>query len=163
MPSTTTTTTQAKALLLGAFTGARSATPLAVLALAHDRPGLGGDWRSWPVFRSPLGRGVLVATALGELVGDKLPITPSRLKGGSLLGRIAVGALAGVVISTTDGGRTPRLQAAVWGGVGALAGSVIGYAGRKALGWVSGLPDPVVALVEDAVAVAGATAVVTAD
>ncbi|WIB66814.1 MULTISPECIES: DUF4126 family protein [unclassified Curtobacterium] len=163
MPSTTTLSIPARALLLGVFTGARSATPLAVLALQHDRPSLQGAWQQWPVFRSPVGRGALVASAAGELVADKLPVTPSRLKPGALLGRVTAGAIAGLVIGSVGGSSVSRLQTAVLGGVGAVIGSYAGYLGRTALGWVSGLPDPVVALVEDAITVAGATAVVTAD
>lgn len=68
-----------RSAVLGAAAGARSVTPLAVLALR--RPG-------WV-------RTVTAVAALGELVADKLPQTPSRLAPAPLAGRMLLGALAG--------------------------------------------------------------------
>jgi len=92
------------AFLLGVLSGSRSATPLGVLALHHDRPEAQGAWCGWPVFRSRLGRGLLVAAMLGELVGDKLPMTPSRTTPGALSGRAVSGAVAGLAVATTTSG-----------------------------------------------------------
>jgi len=147
-----------RALLLGALGGARSMTPLAVLGAQHDRPELAGSWRGWPVFRAPLGRRLLVLAAAGELVGDKLPQTPSRLGAFPLAGRVGTGVVVGLALATTEGGDR-RVLLAVLGGVGALLGSWAGASGRSALGRATGLPDPVVALAEDAIAVGGSIAV----
>jgi uncharacterized membrane protein len=133
-----------EAALLGALSGSRSATPLAVLALHHDSAEARGSWQRWALFRSPVGRGVAVAAGAGELVGDKLPATPSRVGAGPLFGRATSGAVVG----------------AVAGALGALAGSWLFYVARKAVVEKTGLPDLVVALVEDAVAISGSVAVV---
>ena len=153
--------TLVRTLVLGILSGGRSATPLAVLALNHDRSSLKGSWQQWKVFSTPLGRGLLVTSAVGELIGDKLPKTPNRISPTGLVGRIGSGALAGAALGTT-GKRDLRIEGAILGGLGALVGSFVGWGARKLVGSV-GLPDPVVALAEDAATIAGSVKVVTAD
>ncbi|MFJ3379268.1 DUF4126 family protein [Curtobacterium sp. NPDC090217] len=153
--------TGTRALLLGILSGGRSATPLALLALNRDRKELTGAWQDWPMFRTQLGRGLLVAGAVGELVGDKLPKTPSRIAVAGLIGRAGSGALVGAAIATT-GKRDRRVEGAVLGAVGALIGSFAGYFLRKAIGTTTGLRDPLVALGEDAAVIAGSSKVITA-
>lgn len=145
------------AFLLGVLTGARSATPLGVLALHHDSEHAQGSWRDWPVLRSRAGRGLLVAAMLGELVGDKLPMTPSRTDPGALGGRAVSGAIAGLAVATTTTGPDRRGRSAVLGAVGALVGSVVLMRLRSTVARRTGLPDPVVALAEDALAIVGST------
>lgn len=70
----------ARAALLGAAAGARSATPLAALAQRTGNP--------WV-------RAAAAAGAAGELIADKLPGTPSRLRPAPLGGRLVLGGLAG--------------------------------------------------------------------
>jgi uncharacterized membrane protein len=148
-----------RAALLGVLSGSRSATPLAVLALNHDTPEARGRWQRWRLFRSPIGRGVLVAAGVGELVGDKLPATPSRVGAGPLFGRAVSGAVAGIAMAGTGRRGTP-VAAALAGASGALVGSWLFYRARKAVVEKTGVPDVVVALVEDAVAISGSIAVV---
>ncbi len=145
--------TLVRTLALGVLSGGRSSTPLAVLALNHDNESVKGDWQRWKAFSTPLGRGLLVASAIGELVGDKLPKTPNRIAPFGLLGRVATGAFAGAALGTT-GRRDLRLEGAILGGVGAIVGSFVGWAARKTLSG-AGLPDPVGALAEDAAVIAG--------
>lgn len=149
-----------RAGLLGVLSGARSMTPLAMLAVYRDLGSLDGAWRDWPVLRSPGGRAALVVAAVGELVGDKLPATPDRTKPLPLLGRIGTGAIAGAALGTLSGPGGWRRGAAL-GAVGGLVGS---YAGKylRAGGAATGLPDLVFALVEDAATIACAAAVVAA-
>ncbi|MEK6309800.1 MAG: DUF4126 family protein [Curtobacterium sp.] len=154
--------TLVRTLALGVLSGGRSATPLAVLALNHDNAKLSGAWQDWKVFATPLGRGLLVAGAVGELIGDKLPATPSRIGFPAILGRVASGALAGAALGTT-GRKNLVVEGAILGGVGAIVGSFVGWAARKAVGGVTHLPDPVVALAEDAAVIAGSVKAVTAD
>lgn len=148
-----------RAALLGALSGSRSATPLAVLAVNQGADEARGSWQHWRAFRSPVGRAVFVAAGLGELVGDKLPATPSRVAPGPLVGRVVSGAVAGVAMGGTGRGGRP-VAGAVAGALGALVGSWAFAGARKALVEKTGLPDVVVALAEDAVAVGGSVAVV---
>jgi uncharacterized membrane protein len=87
-----------------------------------------------------------VLMAAGEIAVDKLPITPSRLEPPGLIGRLASGAFAGVVVA----GRTGAA-------VGALAALTGSYAGARVRGLRPGFST---ALAEDAVAVGIALAAV---
>ncbi|HEX3213932.1 MAG TPA: hypothetical protein VH016_15280, partial [Actinomycetota bacterium] len=89
----------ARALLLGFVTGVRSQVPVALLAIESQRgrfdPGAGRLARR---FSSSEGvAGSLVAFA-GELVADKLPITPRRTTSGPFLQRLATGATIGAAV-----------------------------------------------------------------
>jgi uncharacterized membrane protein len=99
---------------------------------------------------------VVVASllAIGELVMDKLPSTPSRTSPGPLVARLVMGALCGAAIGvSTD---QSNLLCTVMGAVGALIGTFGGYQIRHRL--VAGLKvkDLVIALAEDVIAVGGA-------
>jgi uncharacterized membrane protein len=81
---------------------------------------------------------------VGELVGDKLPTTPSRIQQPQLTGRIAAGVLAGGLLARQHG-RSLVLPAIV-AGAAALAASYAGAAWRAK---APGIPP---ALGEDAAA-----------
>lgn len=127
--------TAQRALLLGFVTGLRSALALALLA-----------GRARPAVR----RGLLLAAG-GELVADKLPQTPNRIDPGPLGGRLVFGALAGGIVYRRAGRSVAT--GALLGAAGAAAGSYGGQAARAWLARATPLPDPVLALVEDAVAI----------
>jgi uncharacterized membrane protein len=117
--------------VIGAACGLRTFSGPAALAVHR---GLGG----------PRGRVAIVAVAVGELVGDKLPMTPARTSPPALAGRIVAGAFCG-----------QRVGGAAGAGVGAAAAVMSAFAGMRARGEVVRalkLPDPVVAVGEDAVA-----------
>ena len=92
-----------------------------------------------------------------ELIADKLPFTPSRLKAAPLISRIVSGAICGATIHGTT--KRPLAEGAVLGGLGALAGAITGYHVRKRLS--RDMPDLAVALLEDALAVGGSAVIVT--
>lgn len=119
------------AALLGAAGGLRAAMPWAALAL---RGRVGGGARRW----AP-------PAAAVELVLDKLPRTPSRTAPPGLAGRLVGGALVGGML----GGGSGAAIACAMGGASAFAGERT----RAALGRRTGLPDPLLAVAEDAVAV----------
>ena len=102
---------------------------------------------------------IFSASAVAELVADKLPRTPSRTAAGPLIGRIVLGGLAGacLAISATES----PLMGALLGGIGAVVGAFAGYEIRRRLVRALGAKDPVVAVVEDLVAVGLAYVVVT--
>lgn len=141
-----------RAALMGAVAGLRSQVPMALLARAVAQgevkapSGLFGT-----PLRSTRGRQILFVSAVGEAIGDKLPFAPSRLGRQPFLGRLGFGAISAAALAQTQG--TPVVQAALRGAAGAGMGSVAGYAFRIVAGRVTGLPDLVVALAEDAVAV----------
>lgn len=90
--------------------------------------------------------------APGEFIVDKLPRTPSRLAPGPLVGRALSGAGVAFVLCRRAG-QSPWLGMMLGAGA-ALAGAWGGYHARKALGQALHIPDAVVAMGEDALAVA---------
>ena len=143
--------TPALAVGIGAVAGMRALTAPAVLAWAAKR-------RWIRMGNSPFARIIsakaskrITHLAVSELIADKLPFTPSRLKAGPLASRIVSGAACGATIygvveqSLTEG--------AVLGGVGAIAGAFAGYYMRKRLS--RDVPDLGVAVLEDVLAVGG--------
>jgi uncharacterized membrane protein len=96
---------------------------------------------------------VLVAAAAGELVADKLPMTPSRLEPQGIIGRFVLGALAAGLFAQTR--QAPRLPAAAIGAASAIVAAKIGHDLRAQA--AKQVPDPAVAVVEDTVALSLAT------
>ena len=145
------------AFALGVLSGLRSMTPTAVTAWAAQL------W--WPAVRStgisimaaPLTAYIFTLFAAVELVFDKLPITPSRLEAGPLGARIVLGALAAATYSAAF--NAPIIFGAIAGAVGGVTGAYAGYHGRRYLTATKRLPDFLVALGEDAVAIVGALAI----
>ncbi len=96
--------------------------------------------------------------AVGELIGDKLPIPP-RIQVGPLSARIVFGAFCAAALSLAAG--ISVLFAAVLGGLGALAAAFAGYHARRGIvrgGYAKDLP---IALLEDLLAIGGALLVVS--
>ncbi len=147
----------AAALAIGFFGGLRALTPAAAAAWAVHLgwfvPAAALAWLG-----SPWTVGIVTLLALGELVGDKLPSTPARTAPPGLLARIATGALTGAAVASPSGA---TILGAIVGAVAGVVGCFAGYAARTRLGRAFGLPDLVVALLEDAVTIGGALWVVT--
>ncbi len=99
--------------------------------------------------------GPLFAVAAGELVGDKLPMTPSRLAPGPFVARLVSGGWCGGELAARADGA--RFIGIALGAAGAAAGSWLGYTVRAFLG-ERGLPPFALAVVEDAIAIAAARA-----
>lgn len=97
---------------------------------------------------------VLAGLAVGEVVADKLPNVPPRIAPGPLLGRAALGAVVGAVA----GGREQAIPGAAIGAGAAVLAAFAGWFLRSELSRARMLPDPALALVEDALAVVGARA-----
>jgi uncharacterized membrane protein len=96
---------------------------------------------------------VLSVLALGELVADKLPFTPSRTALLPLSFRVLSGAVCGAAVCISA--EHFIVLGTVLGALGAIAGSFSGYRIRHKLVKDRGLPDFAVAVMEDAIAVGG--------
>jgi uncharacterized membrane protein len=151
----------ARALLLGLVSGLRTQVPVAVLAIEAQQgrfdPGAGRLARR---FASPEGVLGAVVAAGGELVADKLPVTPDRTGAGPLFGRLAAGATVGAAVHYDAG--HPRALGALLGMAGAGLGAFGGGRVRDLLADRTGLPQPLLGAVEDLFAVGLAVAVVLA-
>ena len=143
-----TISTLASAATLGWVAGMRSMT---APALASDA--LTGA-HTFPArqLAHPLVRRGLAVAALGELVADKLPMTPSRTSPPALIGRLGSGVVVGAAIAAARG--DSRVVAALVGGAMAVASSFLMESLRAETGRHTETPDPVVAVGEDALAVA---------
>jgi uncharacterized membrane protein len=131
-----------RAALLGLATGGRSTSGLAALAVSNPSTSgvLGSRWT----------RRLASTAATGELVGDKLPQTPSRLQPEGLLPRLVLGAAAGAILSHREGGsRNRTLLAGLLGLLGAGGGSRLGVSWRQLASRRFGKDLPG-ALIEDA-------------
>lgn len=139
----------ARAAGLGLATGMRSLAPLAALSLAAYSG-------TFPLRRSPFN---LLATrpaaialtvmAAGELVADKLPMTPDRTDPLAWLARVGLGSLDGALVGV-QAGRGEAVYAAI-GGTAAAASTYLFHALRLEVD-SQGVPDPLAGAVEDLLA-----------
>jgi uncharacterized membrane protein len=139
------------AFAIGVVAGLRAMTAPAVVAWAahlgwihlQDSP-LRFMGSTWAVALFTLG-------AAAEFVTDQLPGTPARTTPGPLLARVVTGGLSGSCLAIAGG--QSLLAGAALGAIGGVAGAFLGYQARTRL--VQGLkvPDRVIAIPEDLVAV----------
>ena len=146
------------ALLIGIVAGMRAMTAPAAISWAA-RLGklslsvtwlafLGYAWTPW----------ILALLAAGELVTDQLPSTPSRTVPVQFGTRILMGAVCGAALTAGAGS---MLLGAIVGIAGAVAGTLGGRALRARMAAAFGRDRPA-ALLEDAIAIGAAFAVVLA-
>jgi uncharacterized membrane protein len=156
------TTAFVLALLIGVVSGLRSMMGLAAVSWAARLGWL--DLAQTPL--AFLGYAftpwILTVFALGELVVDKLPTTPSRKAPMGFGGRIVTGGLSGAAIGAASGAASGALLVGAIGGIiGAVIGTLGGAAFRSRLAAAFGRDLPA-ALIEDAVAICGASLAVLA-
>jgi uncharacterized membrane protein len=142
-----------RALGLGAISGLRSMSGPALLSRAAAKGNLSLDGTALSFLGSPRLSKTLLVMALGELVVDKLPATPSRTALPPLLGRAASGTLVGAALFASEGRRVAA--GAALGSSAAVAAAFAGERLRVLAGEKTGLPDPVVALAGDTIVLLG--------
>jgi uncharacterized membrane protein len=146
------------ALLIGVVAGLRTMMAPTVTAFGAHYGALavagtplafmGYTWTPW----------ILAVLALGELVTDQLPSTPSRKVPAQFSARILTGALSGATVAAPAGSLIGGIVAGI---IGAIIGTLGGAAFRARLATAFGKDRPA-AIIEDIVAIAGAVLVVTA-
>ncbi|MEO8081588.1 MAG: DUF4126 family protein [Caldimonas sp.] len=99
---------------------------------------------------------IFTVLALGELVGDQLPKTPSRKLPLPFGARVVSGALCGAALATSSGQLVAGLVAGI---AGAVLGTLGGAVARARLAQAFGRDLPA-GLVEDVVAIGGALHIV---
>ncbi len=140
-----------KALALGAISGLRSASGPAFVGRAANRGHMDLDGTPLAFFGSPRLSKALTLAQLGEIIGDKLPMTPSRTVWPPLLGRAVSGGLVGAAAFLSEGRHAAT--GAILGSSAAVAAAFAGENLRALAVEKSGLPNPGVAIVEDALVV----------
>lgn len=137
--------------LLGAATGMRTFTPMAVIcwfAYAGYVP-VDGTWAFWVA--KLVTAIIFTVLALAELVGDKLPKTPDRTSTGPLLARVIFGGLVGGIVAASLNGS--EVEGVILGVGGALVGAFGGHLIRREIVERSGSKDWPVAIAEDLVTI----------
>jgi uncharacterized membrane protein len=146
------------ALLMGVVAGLRTMTaPAAVSWAAHlGRLHLGTTWLAFLGYVwTPW---ILTLLAIGELIADQAPSTPSRTEPPGFGGRILTGALSGAAVATAGGTMIGGMLAGI---AGAVIGTLGGHAFRARLA-VAFRRDRPAAFIEDAIAIGGAWLIVMA-
>jgi uncharacterized membrane protein len=146
------------ALLIGIVAGLRAMTAPAAVSWAARLGWLNLAPTSLAFLGYAFTPWIFTALALGELVTDQLPTTPSRKVPVQFGTRILTGGLSGAAI----GGAHGQLVVGLIGGViGAVIGTLGGAAVRGRLAASFGQDRPA-ALIEDAVAIGGAFLIMSA-
>jgi uncharacterized membrane protein len=141
------------AFLIGVIAGLRSLTAPAAVSWAARLGWLHLD-NTWLAFLGFAATPYLISVlAIGELIADKLPKTPSRKSPPGFIARVATGALCGAALGASSASWVGGLVAGV---AGAIVGTLGGYEFRVRLVKATGGKDLPIALLEDAIAIGGA-------
>lgn len=149
--------TFALAIGMGAVAGLRPMTAYAVVALSLKRRWISRRSSPFGGIISANASKTLAKIAMSELIADKLPFTPSRLKVlkvlkvAPLASRVVSGVICGATIQSAR--ERPVATGAILGGLASIAAAFAGYRARRRLS--QDLPDLAVALMEDALALGG--------
>jgi len=149
----------ALSLAIGVVAGLRSLTAPAVVCWAAQWNWINLQSSSISFLASLRAAYIFSALALAELIADKLPFMTARTRPGGLLVRVVTGGLCGAAlcVSTSES----IILGAILGATGAVAGAFAGHKVRHRLVTKGNVPDLVVALIEDAVAIGGAFLIVS--
>ncbi len=140
------------AFLIGIIAGLRALTAPMVVSWAAGLGWLPLEGTPLSFFSHPATRYIFSFLALGEIVNDKLPKTPSRKVPPQFIARIVMGSLSGAAIGTS---KQSLLGGLIAGALGAVAGTLGGAEFRGRLVKAIGGKDLPIALLEDAIAVLG--------
>ncbi|MEO8523392.1 MAG: DUF4126 family protein [Caldimonas sp.] len=143
-------------LLIGVIAGLRAMTAPAAVAWAAYLGWLPLSGTPFAFLAHIAAPCVFTVLALGELVGDQLPKTPSRKVPMQFGTRIVMGALCGAAIAAPGGQLVIGLLAGV---LGAVIGTLGGAAARARLAAAFGRDLPA-GLIEDVIAIVGAWLIV---
>jgi uncharacterized membrane protein len=140
------------AFLIGVVAGLRALTPLAAVSWAARLGWLHLE-NTWLAFLGFAATPYIVSVlAIGELINDKLPKTPSRKSPPGFIARIVTGALCGGAVGASQS----MIVGLIAGALGAVAGTLGGYEFRSRLVRAIGGKDLPIALLEDAIAIVAA-------
>jgi uncharacterized membrane protein len=145
------------AFLIGLTAGLRALAPLAIVSWGALLGWLHLEHTWLSFLGATVTPWILSLLALGELVTDKLPTTPSRKIPMQFGARLATGALSGAAVAAPSGACIAGLVAGIFGAiVGTLGGAEL--RGRLARTVGNDLP---IALLEDAIAIGCALLIVS--
>jgi len=137
---------------LGILAGMRSsAAPVITSHILSHHHSRNLEHTALGVMQSDRVADTLKLIAIGEIIADKLPAAPDRIKPASIAARCISGALAGASVFKASGGK------AVWGGlIGAATAAASTYGSfwmRKNAVKRTRIVDPIVGALEDALVI----------
>jgi uncharacterized membrane protein len=91
-----------RSLLIGAVSGMRSLTPLAVVSDAARRGALPEDNGAPAPLGHPLVSAGTAALAVGELAGDKMKTAPDRIVAPGIAARLVTGSIVGAALAPRE-------------------------------------------------------------
>jgi uncharacterized membrane protein len=141
------------AFAIGVIAGLRAMTAPMVVSWAAHLHWINLQGSPLAFMGSIITAAILTLAAAGEIVNDKLPKTGPRTAPPAVVTRMITGALAAATLTAGAGGSL--WVGALLGVIGALVGTFGGYQVRTRTVKAFGLPDFVIALVEDVIAVGG--------
>jgi uncharacterized membrane protein len=136
---------------IGVVAGLRSMTAPAVVAWAAYLGWINLHGSPLEFMGSVWAVGIFTLMAVGELLADKLPRTPSRTAPIGLGARVVTGALSGACLAIA--GDASLWLGALFGAVGGIAGVFGGYRARVGLVRALHVPDFAIAIPEDLIAI----------
>ncbi len=147
------------AVCAGFLTGLRAFTPPAIIAWATHFRWL--TFRTIGLFWMGSIPAIVIFTVLAviEIINDKRPAAPARTAFAGFFARIALAAFTGAFLMAAWGNM--YILGAALGIAGAIAGTFGGYYARKHLPRAAALPDFVIAVLEDVLAIGGSLWIVS--
>lgn len=139
--------------LIGCVAGLRSMMAPAIVCAAAYLQWVHLEGTPLGFMTSRVTLSVFTFLAICELIVDKLPQTPPRTAPMGLIARAITGGLSGAALAVS-GGKSLAVGLLL-GLIGGVAGAFAGYEIRKGLVTQMNLPDFVVAVVEDLLAISG--------
>jgi uncharacterized membrane protein/uncharacterized protein (UPF0548 family) len=140
---------------IGAVAGLRTMLAPALVNRALENAGAAGHGLAGRALASPAAGAIVPVLAALELLADKLPVIPARIAPASLVARAISGAWAATALAAEWGRRRRgRVAPALVGAASAVAAAFAGYHLRRWVRRRAGLPDAIVAVVEDVAAMA---------
>ncbi len=146
------------AFLIGVIAGLRTMMAPAMVSLAAGFGWIHLEGTPLHFMGHIVTRCIFCLGAIGELINDKLPKTPSRKVPPQFIARVVMGALSGATIGASQHSLVGGLVA---GAIGAVAGTLGGAEFRGRLAAAIGGKDLPIALIEDLIAILGGLLIVT--
>jgi len=137
-----------RASILGIMSGMRATSGVATLSRHAVLQPEGFAKTVFKPLASPGVSKLITLGQIGEMVIDKLPFLPSRTDPQPLIGRLFAGGVSGAATLREAG--KPVVPGILIGASSALVGSYVFYLLRRETGKALHLPDPAVAVAEDA-------------
>ena len=136
------------AAVMGVAAGMRSMASPAIVSQLAKAGLLPAGQTSIGFFNHPSTAKTMAVLAVGEIIADKLPFMPKRTDAPAVVTRAISGAVSGAAICSSK--KRSVIAGALLGAVGAVGATYGAYKLRKWAGERFDIPDPVIAIAEDA-------------